>query len=370
MPPSLTILHLLPDLEGGGVETDVAGLSAACVAAGHRCVVVSGGGRMVARIEAAGAQHIRMPIGRKSPLTLLCIPKIRRILSEYKVDIVHAHSRVPAWVGFLATRGRPGAHFVTSMHGLNTPGFFSAVMLRGERVIAVSQTVRAFIAKSYPRADLAKVEVIPRGVEAAAFPHGHRPSPEWRTRWEAEYPLLRGRFVMALVGRLTRLKGHHHALAALRLLLERGVDAHLLVVGGEDPRRRAYAAEVRAAAAAFGDRVTFTGQRNDVREVLASCSAALSTSIKPESFGLAPLEALSLGVPVVGFDHGGVGEVMGAVYPEGLVPVGDIAAMAERLAALARGELGRPAAQQAFPLATTHACTLALYRTLVDASAS
>jgi glycosyltransferase involved in cell wall biosynthesis len=52
-----------------------------------------------------------------------------------------------------------------------------------------------------------------------------------------------------------------------------------------------------------------------------------SLSRKPESFGRTVCEALSLGVPVVGYDHGGVGESLARVYPHGRVPAGDVEAL-------------------------------------------
>ncbi len=390
---ALTIVHLVPALDGGGVETDVVGLSAALVRAGHKSIVVSGGGRLVEKIEADGGEHITWPVGKKSPATLLLIPRLRALLRERNADILHAHSRVPAWLGFLAWRGMkvaraprpcacnthsptgeapvPRPRFVTTMHGLNTPGWFSAVMLRSEKTIAVSDTVRAFVATHYPKADLSKVEVIERGVDPAAFPFGFKPDQAWLEAWQAQFPELAGRFVFTLAGRLTRLKGHLEALAALAQLRLEGVDAHLLLVGGEDPRRAGYAAEVRAAVAAKGlaDRVTFTGHRSDIREVLAISSAVVSCSTKPETFGLSVLEAIRLGVPVAGYDHGGVGEVLGAVYPQGRVPFAGTPeararALAEKLATMARHQLASPAAGDQFPLVQTHARTLALYKAL------
>ncbi len=55
----------------------------------------------------------------------------------------------------------------------------------------------------------------------------------------------------------------------------------------------------------------------------------LSLSVKPESFGRTVLEALSLGVPVVGYDHGGVGEVLESLFPQGRVSVCDQGKMLE-----------------------------------------
>ena len=76
---------------------------------------------------------------------------------------------------------------------------------------------------------------------------------------------------------------------------------------------------------------SFTGLRADMREIYASSDVVLSLSRQPESFGRSVLEAISLGVPVVGGDHGGVGEVLARVFPQGLVPVGDIGAATRRV---------------------------------------
>ena len=76
----------------------------------------------------------------------------------------------------------------------------------------------------------------------------------------------------------------------------------------------------------------------------------LSLSAKPESFGRTVLEALSLGRPVVGYAHGGVGEILDRRYPAGRVPPGDV----ETLLARVVGLLDAPApvpAEPAFPAA-------------------
>jgi glycosyltransferase involved in cell wall biosynthesis len=80
----------------------------------------------------------------------------------------------------------------------------------------------------------------------------------------------------------------------------------------------------------LSDHVTFTGHRSDIREIYAASRAVLSLSTQPESFGRSVLEALAIGTPVLGFDHGGVGEVLGELNPQGLVPLGDTAALVNR----------------------------------------
>lgn len=357
----LTVLQMLPDLAGGGVERGTIETAHALVEAGHRALVMSAGGRLVSELVAGGAEHIARPIGRKSPATLRQLGPLRRILRERSVDVLHARSRVPAWLALLAHRSLPAAarpHLMTTMHGLHSVGRFSSVMTRGQTVVAVSRTVRDHIATHYRHCcDAAAVRVIRNGIDHDRFPHGFEPPGPWREAFFAEHPQLIGRRLLTLIGRLTRLKGHHDLLAALDRLPR---DYHAVIVGGEDPRRAGYAAEIREAAAARAGRVTLTGHRSDAREIAAISEAVLSLSTKPESFGRSVLEALALGVPVVGYSHGGVAEILGELFPEGRVAVGDVVGVAEQIQRIAQGNR-QPAAFDSFALADTLAARVALY---------
>ena len=110
-------------------------------------------------------------------------------------------------------------HFITTMHGLHSVSAYSAIMTRGEVVIAGSDTVRNYILKNYPACPPARIRLIHEGVDPAEFPYGHTPSAAWLAKWRADFPELAGKTVLALPGRLTRLKGHatfFRLLAALR----------------------------------------------------------------------------------------------------------------------------------------------------------
>ena len=137
----LTVLQAVPALQGGGVERSTLEVAAALVRNGHRSLVISAGGRLVPELLDAGSEHVCWPIGRKSPLTLRLVPRLRRLLHREGVDILHARSRLPAWVAWLAWRGMDPARrprFITTVHGLNSVNAYSAVMLKGEQVVAVS----------------------------------------------------------------------------------------------------------------------------------------------------------------------------------------------------------------------------------------
>lgn len=363
----LCVLQMLPELESGGVERGTLEVGRALVAAGHRSLVMSAGGRMVAQLEREGSRHHAWAIGRKSLLTLRLVPRLRRFLREQAVDIIHARSRMPAWLAWLAWRGMDAAtrpRFVTTVHGLYSVNAYSAIMARGECVIAVSETVRDYVRRHYAHQADDRVVVIPRGVDPASFPYGFQPAADWLAQWHAQHPQLAGQCVLLLPGRITRLKGHEDFIALIATLRTRGMAVHGLIVGGAHPRKAAYLRALHDLARAHGvsDAVTFAGQRDDLREIMAVSDLVLSLSSQPESFGRTVLEALSLGVRVVGYDHGGVGEILRAVYPVGAVAVGDLDALADKVQATLRA--APPAPAQPYPLQAMLDATLALYRRL------
>ena len=335
----LTVVQLIPALHSGGAERSVLEVAQALVQAGHRAVVISAGGRLVPQLEALGGEHITLDIGRKSLLTLTRLGQLRRTLRELKPDVVHARSRLPAWMGWWALKGmRPRPHFVTTVHGLNSPGSYSAIMLRGERVVVVSQTVRDYVISHYRDLDTTRIRIIPRGIDPDAFPYGHRPDDAWQKAFFAEYPKLAGAPLLTLPGRGTRLKGHHDAIELVADLKQRGIDTRLLLLGVVEKGREDYLRELQDLIAAKGltDQVVLTAARDDVRDIYAVSSLILQLSNKPEAFGRTVVEALSLCRPVLGYAHGGVGELLAELYPAGRVPPGDRERLVERAAELLR----------------------------------
>lgn len=373
----LTVVQLLPALEAGGVERSTLEIAEALVRAGHRAIVVSNGGRLLPQLEAQGAEHVQLDIGRKSPLVFRHVIALRRLFREVDADIVHARSRLPAWLARFALRGmrgrKPAAsvpRFVTTAHGLNSPSRYSAIMARGERVICVSGCVRDYLLRHYPATDPQRLVVIPRGVDPQAFPRVPMPDRAARVRIAAGYPGLAGDGPLLLMpGRGTRLKGHADAIALLANLRASGIDARLWMPGALQAGREAYLAELEDLAQAAGveDAVAITEATDDIAGAYAASDLVLQLSRKPESFGRTVIEALSVGRPLLGWAHGGVGELLQALQPAGAVAPFDVAA----LASAARSLLAHPpvpaATMQAYRLDAMQEATLALYRSLVDA---
>jgi glycosyltransferase involved in cell wall biosynthesis len=238
-------------------------------------------------------------------------------------------------------------------------------MTAGDRVIAVSRRILEYILTNYPSTDPARISLIHGGIDPAAFPFGHRPDPAWIAAAQDEFPELVGKRVLCLPGRLSRYKGHVEFIELLQALKDDYPDLHGIIVGAAKPGSR-YRDELAGLTYRYGiaDRITFTGTRLDIRDWMAMSEIVFSLcSDPPEAFGRTVPEALHLGIPVIGWNHGGVGEVLERMFPAGAVGPDDNVALELRT----RAFLDHPprlAPSDEFGLNESMARTLALYLSL------
>ncbi len=365
----MKVLQVLPSLNSGGVERGTLEIADALVQAGHHSVVLSAGGRLVDELERAGSEHITWDIGKKSLLTLLQVKRVRRWLTAERFDVVHVRSRMPAWVVWLAWRKMPVAtrpRLISTMHGLHSVNRYSEIMTCGERVIAVSQSVERYIKESYPRADQRKIRRIYRGIDPKDFPYDYQADQQWRDTFFKQFTQLQNQLIVTLPGRMTRLKGHLGFIDIINHLKSSGLNVKGLIVGGEDPKRKGYAEEVYKYVEDLNlkDEVIFTGHRSDMKELYAISNVILSLSTKPESFGRTVLEPLSMGVPVVGYNHGGVGEILEQLFPIGAAELNNTSQVQEKVATILRGDAPAVTPNNLFLLSEMKQKTLALYEEL------
>ncbi|OZA25387.1 MAG: glycosyl transferase, partial [Hydrogenophilales bacterium 17-61-9] len=184
----------------------------------------------------------------------------------------------------------------------------------------------------------------------------------------AQFSNAAGKLIVTLPGRITRLKGHEDFVELIARLKRRGLPVHGLIVGGASASKKRYLQKLRYRVRSMGlaADISFTGQRDDLKNILAISNLVLSLSTQPESFGRTTLEALRLGVPTAGYDHGGVGEILRTVYPEGLLPLGDIDATTQRIAPLLQQPSPVPD-DDFYPLRNMLSQTLDLYEQLLRA---
>lgn len=364
------IVQALVSLNLGGSELVAVELSEFAAAQDHRVTVIAAGGPLTPRVQACGAEHLDWTIGRKRLSTLHYIGRLRDWMSEHRPDVLHVHSRLPAWICRMALRGldptlRPA--WITSMHGHYSVSRYSAVMAGGERVIAVSDHIRDYTLRNYPGADPGRVITVHGGISHAAFPHGYRPAPAWVESTLAEFPELRDRRLLCLPGRMSRYKGHADFIELIAGLSGEVPAVHGLIVGDARPGSR-YRDELEGLAERYGvlDRLTFTGARTDVRDWMSFSEIVYSLCADPpEAFGRTVPEALHLGVPVIAWNHGGVQETLEELFPAGAVRPGDRPGLLDRSLAFLGARPEVPPSN-AFGLRESMQKTMDVYSTLLQ----
>jgi glycosyltransferase involved in cell wall biosynthesis len=299
---------------------------------GDVAIVASAGGPLVRDLEAAGARHVRLDVGAKSPLAILAnARRLARLIDAEKVDVVHARSRAPAWAGWLAVgRSRRRPVFVTTFHGTYGHGnalkrWYNSIMLRGPLVVANSAFIRDHIRAVYGIAD-ERIVVAARGVDLAAFDPA-RVTPETVAALRAGFSVPPGSSMIAMVGRLSPWKGQDVLVDAMAMVTH---PSKAVLVGGGDPAIGERLA-ARAAGLGIADRVVLAGSRRDIPEILAAADVAVSASIEPEAFGRVAVEAMAMETPVVATDHGGSRETVVPGETGWLVTPGDAAALASAI---------------------------------------
>lgn len=368
----LTVLQTLPALEVGGVERGTLEVASALVKSGHRSIVVSAGGQLVKQLVDQGSEHILLPVGKKSFFTLRYIKQLRELLITEKVSVLHSRSRMPAWISYLAWKymdpvTRP--RFITTVHGPYTVNRYSRIMTSGERVIAISEYIRDYILQNYPETDDKKIRVIHRGVSPDEFPRGYQPTPEWLTKWTQQHPELADKYIVTLPARVTRWKGHEDFLEIIRMASARGLPVHGLVAGGPHRGKEAFFNSLINSTAKSGldSHLTFLGHRNDLKDIMAISDVVFSLAKDPEAFGRTALEALSIGRPVIAYNHGGAREVLNEIFPEGLVTPNDINSASTKLEGFIQS---RPVVKKNNPFTLDRMLTkiIALYEELAGAN--
>ena len=317
-------------MEQGGVESVVCNLNRIVAGAGWRSVVISKGGRLEERIAADGGRHVALDLKSKNPLTyfpraLKLRGVLRRLAAEDGEMVVCAHSRVPAWLFVWANRAL-GLKWITYAHGANSVSRYSAVMTRGDLVVAPSRFLADFLLENYgegrgkreegrseeplvkrlrvisPCVDLERFD--PRNLDVAFVEAKRR---EWGIGPET--------FVTMSVGRISPVKGFANVLRDFAAS-ERPA-GRLVIVGGADRRHEGHLEELKSLAKSLGvaERVVFAGAQTKMPECLSLAGeVVVGNTSKPESFGLSVAEALAMGRPVrLLRSFGGAAEIVSSV---------------------------------------------------------
>lgn len=367
----MKVVQVLPRLHGGGVERGTIEIAGYLKQLGHEAIVISEGGPLVKELTTLGVVHVKKSVGSKSLRALRGLWELRKYFNTYRPDIVHSRSRLPGWLCYFAIKLLPKdirPRFVTSVQGLHSLSRYSSIIAKGERIEVVSTTAQRYLLDNYKHVDHKSVRLIHRGVDTSEFNPRVEPSSAWIQEWSQlrQEHQNHGSPVVSIVGRISRLKGHHDFLKVIELLHEKNVPAIGLIIGGISKEHNKLHQELQEKvqkSETLRSAVRFLGHRSDVREFMSVSDFVVSLSTTPEAFGRTVLEALSLGVAVVGYDHGGVGELLRTLFPAGAVPVGNTQVVADRIKELSSRK--HPIEPHELTLQSMRDKTVAMYEELL-----
>jgi glycosyltransferase involved in cell wall biosynthesis len=311
----LTVLIVVPSLDGGAADAGAVELTRILGAAGHRAIVASRAGRLVADVTAAGGEYVRLDVASNNPLAMLRNAAVLvRLARERRCDAIHALGRAAAWSAWLAAR-LARIPFITSWYkGFREQNLFkyyyNGIMARGDRVVAVSEQLAQLVHDRYGT-PWERIAVLPTSIDIERFD----PAGMTRDRTESmrrAWGVRRDTRVILVPGRILRRKGHHVVVRAVKRLKDMGLKNFLCVFIGEDRGRTHYTGELWDLVLATGtmDVIRMSPPVADMPAAYAAAAAVVSAAVQPEGLQRSILEAQAMARPVIVSDLGAGPEVV------------------------------------------------------------
>lgn len=314
----MRILHLVPEFEEGGVERYVLQLTKEQLAQGLQVFLATAGGKLESQLPPE-VKVIHLPVQRKNLITgLYCVFRLAQNIKLW--DLLHAHSRVPAWIAWW-TSGLTGIPWIMTAHAIYSLNAGITPFKHANGVICISEPVKQHLTNYLP----APTIIVPTGVR--------KPSRRWEGINNSDQP----RFLF--VGRLTRLKGLDTVLRALAQLQDH---PWTLDVIGDGPQRAEW--EALTAELNLKERVVFHGFRDDVEDWMIRSSCLLFPS-HHEGMGMTVLEALNTGLPVLASDL----EPLRPLASGPLIPPGEVDAWRKGIEKVLKCEGASPLSAEKLP---------------------
>ena len=319
MSSKINVLQVIPKLGYGGAETGCYDIAHYLSENKCKSYIVTSGGDLIKFIDKKKVKLIRLPVHSKNPLLIFLNALILiGIILIFKISIVHARSRAPAWSCLLATK-LTGRKFVTTFHGTyNFSGklkkFYNSIMVRSDLIIAGSNFIFSHIKNNY--SEFLKLNrkflVIFRGINVDYFdPTTKFENDEKKLlqNWE----INKEKKIILMPGRLTSWKGQKLLIEAINLVkIELGYEAFHVVILGDDQGRDLYKKELVRLTEQYRltNQIKFIKHCKDMALAYKVSDIIMSASIEPEAFGRVAVEAQSMEKLIIASNIGGSNETI------------------------------------------------------------
>ena len=306
----IRLLQVVPSLNFGGVEQGTIDIARAMSEKGHTSMVASNGGLLVSKLTNYGINHFNLPVNTKNPVKIfLNINKIKKIVLNNKINIIHSRSRAPAWSSYYA--GRNKIKLVSTFHNVYGHNnyfkiLYASGLAKADAIIAISDYVKDKIIKIYNIPEK-KIEVIYRGIDENEF-DPENIQEESLIKIINKYNITYDKKIILFPGRLTRWKGQIEFLNVLKQIETK--DFVCLFVGGTTNTRYSKSLYEKINQLGLGVNCKIVGHISEMKYIYKLSNVVINASLRPEGFGRTIAEAMAMERPIVAYDHGAVSEQM------------------------------------------------------------
>ena len=319
MSSNLKVLQVIPKLGYGGAETGCYDIAHYLPENNCGSFIITSGGELIKFIDKKKVKLIKLPVHSKNPILILINALlISSIILFYKINIVHARSRAPAWSCLIACK-LTGRKFVTTFHGTynfksKLKKFYNSVMVRSDLIIAGSNFIFSHINENYSKylSFKKKLLVIFRGINVDYF------DPETKLESDEKkllkvWDINKDKKIILLPGRLTSWKGQELFIEAINLVnIELGYESFYGIILGSDQGRDLFKKKLTRLSEQYGmnNQVRFIDHCNDMALAYKVSDIVVSASIEPEAFGRVSVEAQSMQKVIIASNTGGSNETV------------------------------------------------------------
>ena len=302
------IVNLIPEINKGGVENIVCTLNSAIVKSGFKSTVISSGGVLVDKLVEDGGIHYKIDLKSKNILSF--VPRtyeLYKILKRIKPNIIHIHSRVPAWMIYYANKSLK-IPTIVSIHGFNHISNYSKIMTRFNSTVCVSEAVKKYIVNAY-NLDKNKVEVIHCGVDENKFSESKINKDDIENLIKRFN--LKNKYIISTIGRFSSLKNFETFIKAIEINCKKNPDVIGLIIG-YIPKKDKYYKKIKNLIIQknLSNKIHIITSHYDICSIYKLSNIVISCSKKPESFGLTLVESLFFNTPIIASNHGGPLEII------------------------------------------------------------
>ena len=319
MTTKINVLQVIPKLGYGGAETGCYDIAHFLPENDCRSFIATSGGELLKFVKKDKVKIIRLPVHSKNPFLIFFNAIILSFyIILYKINIIHARSRAPAWACYFASL-LTNRVFVTTFHGTynfknNLKKFYNSIMLRAKLTIAGSNFIFNHINENYAEylSKEKKLRVIFRGINIDYY-NSKNISILKQEKLKQEWDLSSNNFTILLPGRLTYWKGQEKFIESLNILIEDyNITNFQAIILGSDQGRKVYKKKLINLVERYNlnKKIKFISHCREMPLAYSISDVVVSASIEPEAFGRVSVEAQSMGKIIVASDIGGSKETI------------------------------------------------------------